>query len=65
VKPFSCPPDTNQTNKLSVDTSQQSKENSRRAIENLGGADITYGKQDMPISKSAAENLEGSRVVKA
>ncbi|KAH7260556.1 hypothetical protein NCS52_00821800 [Fusarium sp. LHS14.1] len=42
-------------------TSQASKENSKREIEQLGGDDNLYGKEDNPRSKSAAEQLEGSR----
>ncbi|KAJ4174581.1 hypothetical protein NW754_005000 [Fusarium falciforme] len=42
-------------------TSQVSKENSKREIEQLGGDDNLYGKEDNPRSKSAAEQLEGSR----
>ncbi|KAM0430418.1 hypothetical protein ACHAPT_005764 [Fusarium lateritium] len=43
-------------------TSQASKENSKREIEQLGGDDNLYGKEENPRSKSAAEQLEGSRV---
>ena len=44
-----------------ADTSEKSKENSRQAIEALGGdAQHTTGTVN-PQSKSAAENLEGSR----
>lgn len=46
---------------LFIDTSQASKENSKREIEQLGGDDNLYGKEDNPRSKSAAEQLEGSR----
>ncbi|KAJ4312333.1 hypothetical protein BHE90_005127 [Fusarium euwallaceae] len=42
-------------------TSQASKENSKREIEQLGGDDNLYGKEENPRSKSAAEQLEGSR----
>ncbi|RSL63072.1 hypothetical protein CEP54_005437 [Fusarium duplospermum] len=42
-------------------TSQASKENSKREIEKLGGDDNLYGKEENPRSKSAAEQLEGSR----
>ncbi|EGY17061.1 hypothetical protein HYQ45_001361 [Verticillium longisporum] len=44
-------------------TSEESKENSKKAIEELGGPDNHYGKEDVPRSKSAADALEGSRVV--
>lgn len=44
-----------------IDTSEASKENSKKEIENLGGDANHYGKQDDPHSKSAAENLEGTR----
>ena len=47
-----------------LDTSEASKKKSQQAIDDLGGEDITYGKQDTPISKSAAEDLEGTRVAK-
>jgi hypothetical protein len=46
-----------------ADTSTESKENSKKVIDELGGPDNHYGKQDEPHSKSAADNLEGSRVV--
>lgn len=46
-----------------LDTSEESKENSKKAIEELGGPDNHYGKEDVPRSKSAADALEGSRVV--
>ncbi|GKU04667.1 conidiation protein con-6 [Fusarium langsethiae] len=42
-------------------TSEASKENSKKEIEALGGDDSHYGQQSDPRSKSAAENLEGSR----
>lgn len=45
-----------------LDTSEKSKENSKQAIESLGGDDNLYGKKDQPRSKNAAENLTGSRV---
>ncbi|KAM0326589.1 hypothetical protein ACHAQA_006458 [Verticillium albo-atrum] len=44
-------------------TSEASKENSKKAIEELGGPDNHYGREDNPHSKNAAEKLEGSRVV--
>ncbi|KAJ4257515.1 hypothetical protein NW762_008639 [Fusarium torreyae] len=43
-------------------TSEASKENSKREIEQLGGESNLYGNKDDPRSKSASENLEGSRV---
>lgn len=45
------------------DTSEQSKQNSANAIEELGGEANHYGKEDQPHSKSAAETLEGSRAM--
>ncbi|KAM0247422.1 hypothetical protein ACHAP5_004061 [Fusarium lateritium] len=42
-------------------TSEASKENSKKEIERLGGDANHYGKQDNPHSKSAADNLEGTR----
>ncbi|KAI9901115.1 hypothetical protein N3K66_002932 [Trichothecium roseum] len=44
-------------------TSEQSKQNSANAIEELGGEANHYGKEDQPHSKSAAETLEGSRAM--
>ncbi|KAG5747909.1 hypothetical protein H9Q70_009403 [Fusarium xylarioides] len=43
-------------------TSQASKENSKKEIEALGGDANYYGNESDPRSKSAADNLEGSRV---
>lgn len=44
-----------------TDTSEASKENSKKEIEFLGGDVNHYGQESDPRSKSAAENLEGSR----
>ena len=46
-----------------VDTSERSKEESRKAIDELGGDVAHYGSKDNPSSKSAAENLTGSRAM--
>ena len=47
-----------------TDTSEASKENSHKVIEEMGGdaAGIHADGEDQPRSKSAANNLEGSRV---
>ncbi|KAK3328110.1 hypothetical protein B0T19DRAFT_183029 [Cercophora scortea] len=42
-------------------TSAASKENSERIIEELGGSDTQEAHRNKPISKSAAEELYGSR----
>ncbi|CEI62864.1 hypothetical protein FVEN_g565 [Fusarium venenatum] len=42
-------------------TSEASKENSKKEIDALGGDVNHYGQESDPRSKSAAENLEGSR----
>ncbi|RYO93450.1 hypothetical protein DL766_009564 [Monosporascus sp. MC13-8B] len=44
-------------------TSEESKQNSREAIEQLGGEAAHYGKQDNPSSKNAADKLDGSRAM--
>ncbi|KAI0143750.1 hypothetical protein GGR57DRAFT_483311 [Xylariaceae sp. FL1272] len=44
-------------------TSEQSKENSRKAIEELGGDSAHYGNKDEPRSKTAAEEIDGSRAM--
>ncbi|KAK6078043.1 conidiation protein 6 [Seiridium cupressi] len=44
-------------------TSEASKENSRQAIENLGGEAAHYGDEKDPRSKSAADALDGSRAM--
>ncbi|KAK3941012.1 hypothetical protein QBC46DRAFT_312477 [Diplogelasinospora grovesii] len=46
-------------------TSEESKENSKRVLEDLGGSDTQQGYRDKPISKSAAEELYGSRAAAA
>lgn len=43
-----------------IDTSEESKSKSAKAIKEMGGDDNLYGKQDNPRSVSAAQNLEGS-----
>ncbi|KAK7755673.1 hypothetical protein SLS62_002284 [Diatrype stigma] len=44
-------------------TSGQSKENSREAIEAMGGEAAHYGNIEQPRSKDAADKLEGSRAM--
>ncbi|KAI0025862.1 hypothetical protein F4780DRAFT_233312 [Xylariomycetidae sp. FL0641] len=44
-------------------TSEESKEHSRKVIEELGGDAAHYGKQDNPQSKNAAEKISGSRAM--
>ncbi|KAI0552111.1 hypothetical protein F4679DRAFT_581797 [Xylaria curta] len=44
-------------------TSDASKENSRQVIDNLGGDAAHYGGEDQPRSKTAAEDIEGSRAM--
>jgi hypothetical protein len=48
---------------LEKDTSGKSKEHSREVIDNLGGDDTHYGGEDNPRSKTAAENIDGSRAM--
>lgn len=45
------------------DTSEKSKENSREAIEAMGGEAAHYGNIEQPRSKDAADKLEGSRAM--
>merc|ERR1712036_34822 len=42
--------------------SEASKEASREAIKQMGGDSAHYGDKENPSSKSAQDNLEGSRV---
>ncbi|KAI0471686.1 hypothetical protein GGR56DRAFT_655143 [Xylariaceae sp. FL0804] len=44
-------------------TSERSKENSRKVIDELGGDVAHYGDQDQPRSKTAAEEIDGSRAM--
>lgn len=44
-----------------TDTSEESKEHSRQVIDRLGGDGTLEGHRENPVSKSAADNLEGSR----
>ncbi|CAJ2510997.1 Uu.00g066220.m01.CDS01 [Anthostomella pinea] len=53
----------NISNPSKLHTSEKSKEKSRQTIENLGGEGAHYGKEADPRSKSAANNLEGSRAM--
>lgn len=52
-------------NKIDADTSQASKENSAKVIEELGGSATQQAHQDNPVSKSAADKLEGTRAAAA
>jgi len=45
-------------------TSEASKKNSQKVIDELGGNAAHYGDADQPKSKSAAENLDGDRLAK-
>lgn len=45
------------------DTSEKSKDNSREVIDSLGGDDAHYGNQDQPRTKTAAEEIDGSRAM--
>jgi hypothetical protein len=51
--------------RASADTSQASKEHSKEVIDQLGGDDTLQAHRDKPISKSAAEELEGTRAAAA
>ncbi|KAI1341935.1 hypothetical protein F5Y15DRAFT_352007 [Xylariaceae sp. FL0016] len=42
-------------------TSEASKKHSREVIDSMGGDAVHYSKDDNPHTKSAANNLEGSR----
>ncbi|KAI8627677.1 hypothetical protein F5Y19DRAFT_440772 [Xylariaceae sp. FL1651] len=44
-------------------TSEESKEHSRQAIDELGGDNAHYGNEDKPRTKEAAEKLDGSRAM--
>ncbi|KAI3321948.1 hypothetical protein HD806DRAFT_151185 [Xylariaceae sp. AK1471] len=44
-------------------TSQKSKEHSRQAIDELGGDAAHYGGEGQPRSKTAAEEIDGSRAM--
>ncbi|KFA79991.1 hypothetical protein S40288_01852 [Stachybotrys chartarum IBT 40288] len=46
-------------------TSQASKENSAKVIEELGGSATQQTHRDNPVSKSAADKLEGTRAAAA
>lgn len=46
-----------------ADTSEKSKENSKKVIDSLGGDAAHYGDQDQPRTKTAAENIDGSRAM--
>ncbi|KAK3297240.1 uncharacterized protein B0H64DRAFT_473380 [Chaetomium fimeti] len=42
-------------------TSEESKENSREALKELGGDDTLEDRRNNPVSKSAADKLYGTR----
>ncbi|KAI1178477.1 hypothetical protein F4777DRAFT_97520 [Nemania sp. FL0916] len=44
-------------------TSEKSKEQSKQVIDSLGGDAAHYAGEDQPRSKTAAENIEGSRAM--
>ncbi|KAI1818100.1 hypothetical protein GGS20DRAFT_529758 [Poronia punctata] len=44
-------------------TSEKSKEHSRDVIRDLGGEAAHYGGEDDPRSKTAAEDIDGSRAM--
>ena len=46
-------------------TSAASKERSQQAIDSLGGSDTQEAIRANPVSKSAAQNLDGSRAAAA
>ncbi|KAI0100725.1 hypothetical protein GGR51DRAFT_531460 [Nemania sp. FL0031] len=50
-------------NLANPNTSEKSKENSRQAIDSLGGDAAHYGGEDQPRSKTAAEAIDGSRAM--
>ncbi|KAI0169572.1 hypothetical protein GGR52DRAFT_472971 [Hypoxylon sp. FL1284] len=50
-------------NLATPNTSEKSKENSRKVIESMGGDDAHYGDEDQPRTKTAAENIDGSRAM--
>ncbi|EMR66474.1 putative conidiation protein con-6-like protein [Eutypa lata UCREL1] len=50
-------------NLFNLNTSEKSKENSREAIEAMGGEAAHYGNIEQPRSKDAADKLEGSRAM--
>ncbi|KAI6093168.1 hypothetical protein F4821DRAFT_253146 [Hypoxylon rubiginosum] len=50
-------------NLANPNTSEKSKDNSREVIDSLGGDDAHYGNQDQPRTKTAAEEIDGSRAM--
>jgi len=48
-----------------TDTSEKSKKNSQQVIDSLGGDATMEAHREKPISKSAADNLEGTRAAAA
>jgi len=44
-----------------IDTSEASKKHSEQVIEDLGGSDTQESIRNKPVSKSAAEELYGTR----
>ncbi|KAK4164278.1 hypothetical protein QBC43DRAFT_49337 [Cladorrhinum sp. PSN259] len=50
-----------EANLSNPNTSEKSKENSKKLLEELGGKDTLEAHRNKPISKQAAEELYGSR----
>ncbi|KAI0533951.1 hypothetical protein GGR58DRAFT_484701 [Xylaria digitata] len=50
-------------NLANPNTSEESKENSRQIIDDLGGDAAHYGGKGQPRSKAAAEAIDGSRAM--
>ncbi|KAI4863190.1 hypothetical protein F4820DRAFT_450257 [Hypoxylon rubiginosum] len=50
-------------NLTNPNTSEKSKENSREVIDGMGGDDAHYGNQNQPRTKTAAEDIDGSRAM--
>lgn len=48
-----------------VDTSEKSKQNSERLLEEFGGSDTQEATRNKPISKDAAQELYGTRAAAA
>ncbi|KAI1405732.1 hypothetical protein F4819DRAFT_377409 [Hypoxylon fuscum] len=50
-------------NLANPNTSEKSKEHSKEVIDNMGGDVAHYGGQDQPRTKTAAEEIDGSRAM--
>ena len=46
---------------MHADTSEESKQNSKEALKELGGDSTLEDRRNNPVSKEAAEKLYGSR----